>query len=274
MSSFSKLMPIYMYFNSVHDGKLKMSQNVCVFLQWKSTSRSVNAMFVDPNNLQWGWSWLERWMAAKPWEGRNGADKESNIDRGSVKSMSLNLGEGEITKAFNRRDLKPEKPSPPTPKLTRPASRQSPSTPSAKVAPLPGRRKSATPKNGLPQVDDDARSVFSVQSERPRRHSIATSTVRDDESLASSPSLPSYMVPTESARAKSRLQGSPSTNGAETPEKGSSAGPVKKRLSFQGGTAAASPMRRHSGPPKVESAVKGIVAPPQPEALVINGGSN
>jgi hypothetical protein len=235
--------------------------------QWKSTSRSVNPMFVDPNNLQWGWSWLERWMAAKPWEGRNGADKESNIDRGSVKSMSLNLGEGEITKAFNRRDSKPEKPSPPTPKPTRPASRQSPSTPSSKVAPIPARRKSATPKNGLSHVDDDARSVFSVQSERPRRHSIATSTVRDDESLASSPSLPSYMVPTESARAKSRLQGSALTNGAETPEKGSSAGPVKKRLSFQGGTAAASPMRRHSGPPKVDS------APPQPEALVINGGS-
>ena len=209
-------------------------------------------------------------MAVKPWEGRNGADKESNIDRGSVKSMSLNLGEGEITKAFNRRDSKLEKPSPPTPKLTRPASRQSPSTPSAKVAPIPARRKSTTPKNGLSHVDDDARSVFSVQSERPRRHSIATSTVRDNESLASSPSLPSYMVPTESARAKSRLQGSALNNGAE---KGSSAGPVKKRLSFQGGTAAASPMRRHSGPPKVDSAVKDIVAPPQPEALVINGGS-
>ncbi|XP_062179682.1 protein IQ-DOMAIN 2-like [Phragmites australis] len=243
--------------------------------QWKSTSRSANPMFVDPNNLQWGWSWLERWMAAKPWEGRNGADKESNvIDRGSVKSMSLNLGEGEITKAFNRRDSKPDKPSPTTtPKLTRPASRQSPSTPSAKVTPIPARKKSATPKNGLSQVDDDARSVFSVQSERPRRHSIATSAVRDDESLASSPSLPSYMVPTESARAKSRLQGSAVTNGTETPEKGGSAGSVKKRLSFQAGMASASPMRRHSGPPKVGSVVKGTVEPPQPEALVINGGN-
>jgi hypothetical protein len=213
-------------------------------------------------------------MAAKPWEGRNGTDKESNIDRGSVKNMSLNLGvgEGEITKAFNRRDSKPEKPSPPTPKPARPASRQSPSTPSARVAPIPARRKSSTPKNGLSQVDDDVRSVLSVQSERPRRHSIATtSTMRDDESLASSPSLPSYMVPTESARAKSRTA---TANGAETPEKGGSAGPVKKRLSFQGGAAAASPMRRHSGPPKVESAVKDIAAPPQPEALVANGGGS
>ncbi|XP_062200872.1 protein IQ-DOMAIN 2-like [Phragmites australis] len=210
--------------------------------QWKSTSRSANPMFVDPNNLQWGWSWLERWMAVKPWEGRNGTDKESNIDCGSVKSMSLNLGEGEITKAFNHR-------SPATPKLTRPTSRQSPSTPTAKVTPIFTRKKSATPKNGLSQVDDDTRSVFSVQSERPRRHSIATSTVRDNESVAGSPSVPSYMVPTESARAKTRLQGSALTNGAETLEKGGSAGSVKKRLSFQAGMAPSSPMRRQSGPP-------------------------
>uniref|UniRef100_A0A0A9HAP6 DUF4005 domain-containing protein n=1 Tax=Arundo donax TaxID=35708 RepID=A0A0A9HAP6_ARUDO len=212
-------------------------------------------------------------MAAKPWEGCNGTEKESNIDRGSVKSMSLNLGEGEITKAFNRRDSKPDKPSPTTPKLTRPASRQSPSTPSAKVTPIPARKKSVTPKNGLAQVDDDARSVFSVQSERPRRHSLATSTVRDDESLASSPSLPSYMVPTESARAKSRLQGSAVTNGTETPEKGGSLGSAKKRLSFQAGMGSASPMRRHSGPPKVESMVKNIVETPQPEAIIVNGGN-
>ncbi|KAF0924000.1 hypothetical protein E2562_008350 [Oryza meyeriana var. granulata] len=241
--------------------------------QWKSTSRSVNPMFVDPNNPQWGWSWLERWMAAKPWEGRAGTDKESNIDRGSVKSASLNLGEGEITKAFNRRGSKPDKSSPTTPKLTRPASRQSPSTPSAKVSPILAKKKSATPKNGLLQADDDARSVFSVQSERPRRHSIATSTVRDDESLASSPSVPSYMAPTKSARAKLRLQGSAVTDGAETPEKGGSIGSVKKKLSFQAGMAPSSPMRRHSGPPKVESVVKDIAEPPQPEVLVINGGS-
>ncbi|TVU33931.1 hypothetical protein EJB05_15747 [Eragrostis curvula] len=220
--------------------------------QWKSTSRSANPMFVDPNNLQWGWSWLERWMAAKPWEGRNGTDKESNIDHGSVKSMSLNIGEGEITKAFNRRDSKPDKPSPTTPKLARPASRQSPSTASSKVTPILARKKSATPKNRLSQQDDDTSSVFSVQSERPRRHSLATSTVRNNESLSSSPSVPSYMVPTESARAKTRLQGSALTIGTETPDKVGSAGPVKKRLSFQAGMASPSPMRRHSGPPKVE----------------------
>ncbi|KQK07842.1 protein IQ-DOMAIN 1 [Brachypodium distachyon] len=242
--------------------------------QWKSSSRSSNPMFVDPNNPHWGWSWLERWMAAKPWEGRTGNDKESNIDRGSVKSISLNLGEGEITKAFNRRgSSKPDKSSPTTPKLTRPTSRLSPSTPSAKVTPIIVKKKSATPKNGLSQVDDDARSVLSVQSERPRRHSIATSTVRDDESLVSSPSVPSYMAATQSARAKSRLQGSPLTESAEIPEKVVSVGSAKKRLSFPAGSASPAPTRRHSGPPKVENLVKDIAETPQPVALAVNGGN-
>jgi hypothetical protein len=230
-------------------------------------------MFVDPNNPHWGWSWLERWMAAKPSDsGRTGTNKESNGDNISVKSISLNLGEGEITKAFKSRSIKPDKSSPTTPKLTRPASRLSPSTPSAKVTPIVEKKKPATPKNRLPQVDDDARSVLSVQSERPRRHSIATSTVRDDESLASSPSVPSYMAATKSARAKSRLQGSPLVDAAETPEKVSPVASVKKRLSFPAGSASPSPMRRHSGPPKVtESVVKDIAEAPQLEALAING---
>ena len=95
--------------------------------------------------------------------------------------------------------------------------------------------------------DDDARSFLSVRSNMNRRHSIAGSSVRDDESLASSPAVPGYMAATKSAEAKSRML-SPLGLENETPEK-EPAGSVKKRLSFQ-----ASPARprRHSGPPKVE----------------------
>ena len=31
-------------------------------------------------------------MAAKPWEGRNGTDKESNVDRGSIRLTSAACG--------------------------------------------------------------------------------------------------------------------------------------------------------------------------------------
>ncbi|KAM3355493.1 hypothetical protein ACQJBY_025957 [Aegilops geniculata] len=244
--------------------------------QWKSTSRSANPMFVDPSNPHWGWSWLERWMASRPFDGRNGASEKegSSVDRTSVNSTSLsvNLGQVEtVTKADNHvvDSLKPNDDDKPpllsTPKPSGPAARQSPSTPSPAVL---ARKKSATPKSG--DDGDDARSVVStVRSERPRRHSMGASSVRDDASLSgSSPSsVPSYMAATKSAsaRAKLRVQSPTPTEGAahaETLEKGwSSVGSAKKRLSFPAGTpppVPSSAARRHSGPPKVrQAAVEG-----------------
>ncbi|XP_048566661.1 protein IQ-DOMAIN 2-like [Triticum urartu] len=237
--------------------------------QWKSTSRSANPMFVDPSNPHWGWSWLERWMASRPFDGRNGtAEKDgSSVDRTLVNStsLSMNLGQVEtVTKADNQvvDSLKPndDKPTPlSTPKPSGPAPRQSPSTPS----PVLARKKSATPKSGDGD-GDDARSVVStVRSERPRRHSMGASSVRDDASLSS---VPSYMAATKSAsaRAKSRVQSPMLTEGAaqaETLEKGwSSVGSAKKRLSFPAGTPPPA-TRRHSGPPKVrQAAVEGGTA--------------
>ncbi|XP_010253551.1 PREDICTED: protein IQ-DOMAIN 1-like [Nelumbo nucifera] len=238
---------------------------------WKNSSRSVNPTFMDPNNPHWGWSWLERWMAARPWEVRSMAEKELN-DHASVKSASHSAG-GEISKAYARRDLNAEKSSPKAPKPIRPASRQSPSTPPSKApssSSVAGKLKKASPRGNLFGQDDDSRSMLSIQSERHRRHSIAGSSVRDDESLASSPSVPSYMALTESAKAKTRLQ-SPlglEKNGTGTPEKGS-AGSVKKRLSFPASPAG---VRRHSGPPRVDSnSIKDIGVPA--ENSVSNGGS-
>jgi len=82
------------------------------------------------------------------------------------------------------------------------------------------------------------------------RHSFAGSIVTDGESLASSPSVPSYMVPTKSAKAKSRLQ-SPSAAENSTPEKGSF-GNAKKQFTF---LASPARLRRHSSPPKVKSSL-------------------
>ncbi|PON69240.1 IQ motif, EF-hand binding site [Parasponia andersonii] len=214
----------------------------------KNSSRSVNPMFMDPRNPSWGWSWLERWMAARPWENRGMADKDSINDTSSVKSRSISGGE--INKSYARYLLNSEKASSPT-ASQKPTNSgfQSPSTPTKPITSTQSKKvKSASPRvSRVP--DDDNRSMVSVQSDRFRRHSIAGSTVRDDESLASSPALPSYMVPTESARAKSRLQ---SPFGAEKNgmlEKGSSE-TAKKRLSFP--SSPAKP-RRHSGPPKVDT---------------------
>lgn len=186
-------------------------------------------------------------MAARPWESRSAMD---HSDRASAKSAaSRAISVGEITKAYSRRDVNQDnnKPSPTGQKSSRPPSRQSPSTPPSKApssGSVTGRRK---PRNSMGSGwtgDYDSRSMLSAQSERWRRHSIENSSVRDDESLASSPSVPSYMASTQSAKAKSRL---PSPLGLEkngTPEKGSAAS-VKKRLSFSASPAGP---RRHSSP--------------------------
>ncbi|KAJ7295583.1 hypothetical protein O6H91_14G009100 [Diphasiastrum complanatum] len=41
--------------------------------QWRANSRSRSQMYInnEPDKAHWGWSWLERWMAARPWEHRN-----------------------------------------------------------------------------------------------------------------------------------------------------------------------------------------------------------
>ncbi|XP_061374958.1 protein IQ-DOMAIN 6 [Gastrolobium bilobum] len=38
--------------------------------QWRSTPSSNSRINHEVDKANWGWSWLERWMAAKPWESR------------------------------------------------------------------------------------------------------------------------------------------------------------------------------------------------------------
>lgn len=230
--------------------------------QLKKNNKNSNPTFMDPNNPQWGWSWLERWMAARPWEARSTAVEKDN-DHGSVKSFRTLSVAGEINRAYALRDLSIDKPSPTAQRAGRPPSRQSPSTPSR------GKPRPESPKTNGWALDDDTKSMMSVQSERFRRHSIAGSSVRDDESLASSPAVPSYMAPTKSAKAKNRPPsplGVVEKNGSPPDQKPPSVvGSAKKRLSFP-----ASPggPRRHSVPGKFESTpVKDV------EIAVGNGGS-
>ncbi|CAM8933017.1 unnamed protein product [Rhodiola kirilowii] len=216
----------------------------------KNSSKSEQFTFLDPNNPQWGWSWLERWMAARPWESCSVLDKELNSDRGSLKSSSSRkLSVGEISKAYYTRvdssldsndptlnSLKSNRPTNQLTSSSRPAKASFSSSSSRKI-------RSASTKGSAWAREEDSRSMFSVISERYRRHSVAGSSVTDDESLVSTASVPSYMAPTESVKARSRFSHIGS-------DKKGSPNEVKKRLSFPASPAV---MRRHSGPPLVRT---------------------
>ncbi|KAJ7975105.1 Protein IQ-DOMAIN 1 [Quillaja saponaria] len=222
---------------------------------WKNSSKPANPTFMDPNNPHWGWSWLERWMAARPWESQRTVI--DNNDRASMNSTTSRSTVKEIAKSYSLRNLDHDnKPSPTGQKLSRPPSRQSPSTPPSKApssSSVTGKVRPQSPRGSAWGGSDDSRSLFSVQSERYRRHSITGSSVRDDESLASSPAVPSYMEPTKSAKAKSRM---PSPLGIE---KNETVGSARRRLSFPASPAGS---RKQSGPPKVEtSSFKEIAMP-------------
>ncbi|XP_038988356.1 protein IQ-DOMAIN 1-like [Phoenix dactylifera] len=225
--------------------------------QWKSSSRSVAPTFTDPHNPQWGWSWLERRMAARPWENRGTSEKDLN-DHASAKSAGRSIA-GDLNSAHGPRNSVLERSPPPPRKPSRSASRQPPSTPPSKASSAAGKLKSVSPKNGWRHIEDDSRSTHSSHSERaPRRQSVPGPSTRDDASLVSTPAVPSYMASTESARAKSRFQ-SPSalSDSVETSEKRSTSSAMK-RLSFaetdKHGVSSPGAARRHSGPPKVNIA--------------------
>ncbi|XP_042454839.1 protein IQ-DOMAIN 2-like [Zingiber officinale] len=195
--------------------------------QSRSTSRSIVPTFTDPSNPQWGWSWLERLTATKPWEKQS--TKETK-DHASMKSNSC------------------------TPSAAWKSRRQqSPTVVYSRTPSAMSRKKSESPRGRRGSIDCDSRSTFSVQSERPRRRSIAGSSIRDDESLVSSFTHPNYMASTVSSRAKSRSP-SPACNKVQTPEKGW-ARTAKRHLSFSSvdynSSTYAANARRLSGPPDV-----------------------
>ncbi|EOA20608.1 hypothetical protein CARUB_v10000916mg [Capsella rubella] len=207
---------------------------------WKNNSKSGNPMFMDPSNPTWGWSWLERWMAGRPLESSE-KEQNSNSNNDNVASVKGSINRNEAAKSVTRNGS--TQPNTPSSARGTPRSKNSFFSP-----PTPSRLNQSSRKSNN---DDDAKSTISVLSERNRRHSIAGSSVRDDESLAGSPALPSYMVPTKSARARLKPQ-SPLGGTTQENDGFTDKGSAKKRLSYPTSPALPKP-RRFSAPPKVES---------------------
>lgn len=251
---------------------------------WKSSSKPANATFMDPNNPHWGWNWLERWMAARPWEGQNTMNHNNHASARNAASHTMSVGE--ITRLYALRDQNHNhdgnKNPPSVQKASCPRSHNSPtnlaSKPPSSSTPANGKAKasSTSPKGSSWGGDSDSKSMFNKNSENNRRHSIAVSPVRDDESLASSPASASASTKV-AARMRSKVQ-SPSFGVRRNGTPDQKGALVKKQLSFPASPAAS---RRHSVPTKVGMVSNKNVATnknvastvPEEKVKVRNGGS-
>lgn len=195
---------------------------------WKKSQKPTTLMFMDPNNPQWGWSWVERWVESRPWDTKTNTEKENQNgnDTSSLKSTTLPTG-GEITKAYAHHLLNPDKPS----------TLRSRTTPSKKL-------KLKSPKKPI----SDPESPLSVQSDKSnRRHTIGG----ESEGSGSPRSVPSYMASTKSVKARLKQQSPLGLDNGPQEKDVAGPGPIKKRLSFSASPARPLP-RRNSGPPKVD----------------------
>ncbi|XP_076960434.1 protein IQ-DOMAIN 1-like [Bidens hawaiensis] len=180
---------------------------------WKNPSKSANPTFMDPNNPQWGWSWLDRWMAARPWESPSQTDGPVESEPSSPTKLIRSSSAGDMSI-----------------KLDRSSSVSSPRSPS-----VSSRRLTQSSPKG---INDYAPSPLN------RRHSIANSTFRETTARVTStrvssqrPTKTKSVIPTLSQSKSTNRSPSPSPLGSAkkgTLEKKTSLGPANRRMSLSG----------------------------------------
>ncbi|URE42503.1 IQ calmodulin-binding motif [Musa troglodytarum] len=181
--------------------------------QGKSSSKSLTPMFIDLNNLQWGWSLSERLTAAGPQE-KHGHDA---VKPKRIPSAAQRPSQAPVTPRSN-----PASKASVNPSKSKPSPRnESPATPRSKLASVASKKTPVSPGTGAWSADDGS----SIR----RRHRVTRSSVSDDSSsLSSALSVASYTPSTASTKARSRFH-SPQSDVAEGSRKGS-VGLGKKRL--------------------------------------------
>ncbi|KAJ7539250.1 hypothetical protein O6H91_11G083000 [Diphasiastrum complanatum] len=244
-------------------------------LQAPSRKRSSMVIDIDPGQPHWGWNWLDRWMAVRPWEI---SKKESSRFRLITKDVKIqeskNAWKKEKLYVHNQVNAISNQSSNLLQTLSH--SHRSPSHT------LPMKVEQSQIKHVIDQsYQTQATSSFISQSRNledleffvPSARTAATSTSfarsstapnsgfarfdksyagatfhpRDDESIFHlHSSMPNYMALTKSARAKVRSVSTSPRERPGTPERDTIVGSAsaRKRLSF---SRSDSPQRSHSG---------------------------
>lgn len=175
------------------EGAIKRERAIAYALshqQWRSNSKTnMNYAKIEPDKNSWGWSWLERWMAAKPWENR--LMEQAQMDACEIQSLKSYDDAGENLR-------KSHEPGKVKVRRNNISVRVAAKPPSA-VSSHPTGRSSSNPGS---DIQSDESSTISRGSCTPKSgNTLQTS----DESVG----RPNYMNSTESAKAKIRSSSAP-----------------------------------------------------------------
>jgi hypothetical protein len=92
----------------------------CTVLQWRARSATSLGNFnYEMGTAGWGWSWMDRWIAARPWEPRslvhpeNPKKTQARKENSSTNPSALKLqGSISLSNSTNDRRVPKKKPSP------------------------------------------------------------------------------------------------------------------------------------------------------------------
>ncbi|KAH7444918.1 hypothetical protein KP509_02G098100 [Ceratopteris richardii] len=224
---------------------------------WRSAPSSEGGHAVSEHpSPRLDWSWLERWMAGRSWDVQT-IDKDVPEISSVKSSEEIHMDASSVKNRASFSDLARGSPS-----MASAASKlskhtvhtYSPATPQASVKPVSSSGvRSASPRSNRVLEEDrcpTARSTPSLLSAPARfssRQSAASCSLRDDESLVSFSTVPSYMATTQSSKAKTRSQSTPKQRPVSQDDSSS----AKKRLSFPQADCSATmvPLPKSTRPP-------------------------
>nr|GFC42742.1 hypothetical protein [Tanacetum cinerariifolium] len=142
---------------------------------WRNQTKSANPTFMDPNNPQWGWSWLDRWMAARPWESQSPLDNEQQPQ---PLKLTRSSSVGDVSKKLER---SPSMSSPRTPSSAR---RVAPSSPRSINDPT------ASPRNRRHSISNSSLSEERVSSPRVSSPRVSSPRISSPRSTKTKSMLP------------------------------------------------------------------------------------
>eukprot|EP01018_Ginkgo_biloba_P021151 Gb_01817 [translate_table: standard] len=163
--------------------------------QWRGNSRAsmpLNHAKNEPDKNNWGWSWLERWMAAKPWENR--LMEQAQVDASETLSLKSYDDAGENLRKSNE-------PAMVKVRRNNVSVRVAAKPPIGFSSHVSGRSSSAPGSD----FQSDGSSTSSRGTCTPKSGNTLQASEKTDESLG----RPNYMNATESAKAKVRSSSTP-----------------------------------------------------------------